>query len=157
MGICFPSTPKTPSQTGPEHLPGSSLGLPASPKPAPPGAAPEHPTALLLQLPGHCSHHLTPHAPTAPIPSQSHQCHSTEHYKLTIHRQRQSRSRFGLALKGLGYVALGIIIFIRIKLAWMKMLSLLFKCPQPLLLACKSSLVTRDYGAALGSLGERRA
>lgn len=80
------------------------------------------------------------------------QCHNTEHYKLTIHRDRQSKSRSRVALKGLGYIALGIIIFIRIKLALMNMFPLLFECLSPLLLTCKSALVTRDYGAALGWL-----
>lgn len=89
--------------------------------------APEHPTAFLLLLPpprSTCSNNPTSFP-------KSDQCHNTEHHKLTIHRERQSRSRFRLALKALGYIALGIIIiiFIRIKLALVNMFPLLFKCP----------------------------
>lgn len=152
VGVCFLSTPKTPSQAGLEHLPHPSLGYLLPPSHYQLEAAPGHPAALPPLLPGHCFSHRGLRVPTTAFSNSfpEYQCQDQEHHKLTINKGRReeaARLDMGLQHEVQGVLSPGIIIiFIRIKLD-LNVLPL-FKCPQPLLLRCKSALVTRDYGAA---------
>lgn len=128
-----------------KHLPHPCLGYLLPPSHYLLEAAPEHPAALPSLLPGHCISCRGPHVPTTAFSNSfpEYQCQDREHHKLTINKGRRgeaARLDMGLQHEVWGVLSPGIIIFIRIKLDLN--ILLLFKCPQSLLLTCKSALVT---------------
>lgn len=97
VGVCFLGAPKTPSQTGLEHLPillwatclpQAIIGWeqpPSIPQPSPrccQGTASTATVHMLQQLPSHI-----------PLPEPpGYQCQDEEHYKLTINRGRRGKA-----------------------------------------------------------------